>query len=153
VEANVTAVLPQVPAAPPVAALSATPPPSWPLPAAQPVTAPVEPIKPVIFEEVTSWFTRPRPGGAPTPMVEPRWQRAAELFAQPPVAARTTAGGLPVRQPGALVIEAITAPDRARRPQPPADTAATSRRIASLYDGLRAAGLKTPYVRVRHEER
>ena len=146
VEASSTAVLPQVPTTPPVAALSA-PPPSWPLPAA----APVEPVHPVIFEEVSSWFHPQQ--GVPTVLAEPHWQRAAQVFAQQQAPARTTVGGLPVRQPGALVIEAVTTPNRLRRPQPAADTNATSRRIASLHDGLRAAGLKTPYVRVSREER
>ncbi|MBN1174590.1 MAG: sensor histidine kinase, partial [Micromonosporaceae bacterium] len=151
VEASATAVLPQVPAAPRVAALPAAPPPSWPLPATQPVTAPVEPVQPVIFEEVNSWFTRPQQG-VPTVLAEPHWQRAAQVFAQPAASARTTAGGLPVRQPGALVIEAVTTPNRPRHHQPAADADATSRRIASLHDGLRAAGLKNP-ARASREER
>lgn len=138
----------QVSAAPTAATLS--PPPSWPSLAAHAATAPVEPAQSATFEQMGGWFARPQPG-VPTALPEPHWQRAAEVFAEQAAAARNAVSGLPVRQPGALVIETVAAPPT--RPRSAADVNATSRRIASLHDGLRAAGLKNPNDRASCEER
>jgi signal transduction histidine kinase len=161
----------------PTVAVGPLPPPAQPIPprafpsrapvAALPAPTPGPPSTAAIFEQLRSearrtWFAPESPGvngnGAPEPVPSPvvptEWQTAsaAAEAARTEQPKRTTANGLPVREPGRRLIPALA---KAPRPQAPVlrDPETLRRQMSAFETGLGAAGRRSHPVPVEESAR